>query len=285
MFIGVLGTAPDSSYEISVSEYLFHDHQAGHAGVTGIVHSSMLQDRTPTTVTIAPQSYMFFELYVGPMDEAMQVTERSGAGSRTGDLGTDPDTWGIDWTEQLTQTWVEQQQDEWDLDVDVSIDVTGSDLTVYGSSREPSPSSLERAGSSSAGSPSSATRPASVSARHEDSLAFYGQMSGKRTGVSVCRTLDLGLRQPPVLRFVPLCLECEVHEVVDEFTEVDFPVFVGVAALAQKPNLSRGELHPHSQPVSQSERTERERERDRESERERERERERPARQGSLSPQ
>ena len=143
VFLGVLGTAPDSSYEISVSEYLFHDHPAGHAGVIGIVHSSMLQDRTPTTVTIAPQSYMFFELYVGPMDEAMQVTERSGAGSRTGDLGTDPDTWGIDWTEQLTQTWVEQQQDEWDLDVDVSIDVTGSDLTVYGSSREPYPS-LER---------------------------------------------------------------------------------------------------------------------------------------------
>ncbi len=144
VFLGVLGTAPDSSYEISVSEYLFHEHQPGHAGVTGIVHGSMLQDDTATTATIAPESYMFFELYVGPADEAMYVTERSGAGSRTGDLGTDPDTWGIDWTEQLTQTWVEQQQDEWDLDVDVTVDVTGgSNLIVYGSSREPYPS-LER---------------------------------------------------------------------------------------------------------------------------------------------
>lgn len=144
VFLGVLGTAPDSSYEISVTEYLFHEHQPGHAGVTGIVHSSMLQDNTATSVSIPAGSYMFFELYVGPADEAMYVTERSGAGSRTGDLGTDPDTWGIDWTEQLTQTWVEQQQDEWDLDVDVTVDVSGSsDLTVYGSSREPYPS-LER---------------------------------------------------------------------------------------------------------------------------------------------
>ena len=39
----------------------------------------------------------------------------------TGDLGTDPDTWGIDWNEPLVPTWIEQQQDEWDLDVDVQI--------------------------------------------------------------------------------------------------------------------------------------------------------------------
>ena len=141
VFLGILGTAPDSSYEIAVTEYLFHEHMPGHAGVTGVRYPDMLVDDQTVDVSVPPQQYVFFELYVGPQDEIMSVTERSGAGSRTGDLGTDPDTWGIDWSEQLTPTWVEQQQDEWDLDVDVSISVTGNnDLKVFGSSRESFPS-------------------------------------------------------------------------------------------------------------------------------------------------
>jgi len=131
VFIGVLGVSPDSSYTIKVTEYLFSDTMG-----------TSLTDGAETTVTVAPEKYSFFTLYVGPMDDAMYVTERSHAGHRTGDLGTDPDTWGIDWNEPLVQTWIEQQQDEWDLDVDVSISGLGS-LTAFGSSREAYPS-LER---------------------------------------------------------------------------------------------------------------------------------------------
>ena len=94
------------------------------------------------TDTLGAGEYRFFTLYVGPEDEAMYVAERSHAGHRTGDLGTDPDTWGIDWTEPLTQTWVEQQRDEWDLDVDVLIDAVTDGVHVYGSSREPYPSAI-----------------------------------------------------------------------------------------------------------------------------------------------
>ena len=142
IFLGVLGTAPDSSYEISVTEYLFNDHAANdaHDG-GGHVHAAPLVDKESVTVDVAAGEYVFFQLYVGPADELMYVTERNMAGSRTSNLGTDPDTWGIDWSEQLTSTWVEQQRDEWDLDVDVNIDVTGGTFITYGSSREPFPSS------------------------------------------------------------------------------------------------------------------------------------------------
>jgi len=129
VFLGVLGVAPDSSYTISVTEYLFQD-------TMGV----MLEDGVETTATVAPGTYSFFSLYVGPEDEAMYVTERSHSGHRTGDLGTDPDTWGIDWHEPLVETWIEQQQDEWDLDVDVEISGLSSEITAYGSSREAYPS-------------------------------------------------------------------------------------------------------------------------------------------------
>lgn len=129
VFLGVLGVAPDSSYTISVTEYLFQDTMG-----------TMLSDGVATTATLAPESYSFFSLYVGPEDELMYVTQRSHAGHRTGDLGTDPDTWGIDWHEPLVATWIEQQQDEWDLDVDVEISGLSGGITAYGSSREAFPS-------------------------------------------------------------------------------------------------------------------------------------------------
>jgi len=132
VFIGVLGVSPDSSYTIKVTEYLFSDTMG-----------TSLTDGAEIVADVPANKYVFFTLYVGPTDDAMYVTERSHAGHRTGDLGTDPDTWGIDWNEPLVQTWIEQQQDEWDLDVDVSIDLGSSGLTAFGSSREAYPS-LER---------------------------------------------------------------------------------------------------------------------------------------------
>jgi len=135
VFVGVLGMAPDSSYTISVTEYVFDGAMAN------------LKDGEPgTQYSVPTNSYAFFMLYVGPEDEAMFTTMRSHAGARTHDLGTDPLTWGIDWTEPLTSTWIEQQQDEWDLDVDVktsglTASVSTEGLLVYGSTREQYPSS------------------------------------------------------------------------------------------------------------------------------------------------
>jgi hypothetical protein len=129
VFLGVLGVAPDSSYTISVTEYLFQDTMG-----------ESLTNGAPVTATVPAEEYSFFTLYVGPMDETMYVTERSHAGHRTGDLGTDPDTWGIDWNEPLVPTWIEQQQDEWDLDVDVQITGLAGGVVAFGSSREPYPS-------------------------------------------------------------------------------------------------------------------------------------------------
>ena len=130
IFVGVLGTSPDSSYTISITEYVFD----------GIM--TPLTSGTPSVVSVAAGTYSFFTLYVGPEDEAMSTTYRSGAGARTSNLGTDVSTWGIDWTEPLTQTWVEQQQDEWDLDVDVNVNDVESthDVMVYGSMSQPYPS-------------------------------------------------------------------------------------------------------------------------------------------------
>jgi hypothetical protein len=146
IFLGVLGKAPDSSYEISVTEYLFGD-DCGVDPTTGDVLSVAdggcnLIDGVSASPKLKANDYSFFTMYVGPPDEAMEVTKRSYAGRRAGDLGTNVDSWGIDWTEELTATWVEQQRDEWDLDVNINVDLSGATgpITVYGSTREPYPS-------------------------------------------------------------------------------------------------------------------------------------------------
>jgi hypothetical protein len=136
IFLGVLGKAPDSSYEIGVTEYVFDSHS------DAVNPAHVLTEGEAKTATLTEDEYSFFTLYVGPEDEKMYINQRIHAGHRTGDLGTNPDTWGIDWTEQLTSTWVEQQRDEWDLDVDVklSLGAIQGPVTVYGSTREPYPS-------------------------------------------------------------------------------------------------------------------------------------------------
>jgi hypothetical protein len=136
IFLGILGKAPDSSYEIKVTEYIFDNIEESMS------QAAVLEDSKATDASLVAGVYSFFTLYVGPQDQAMYVNKRTHAGHRTGDLGTNPDTWGIDWTEALTSTWVEQQRDEWDLDVEVSLDLAELDgpVTVYGSTREPYPS-------------------------------------------------------------------------------------------------------------------------------------------------
>jgi len=68
------------------------------------------------------------------------VTQRSGAGVRTTNLGTDPNTWGIGWTEALTKTWMQNHKDEYDLDVKVSLSVqacSGVATTIPASCSDP----------------------------------------------------------------------------------------------------------------------------------------------------
>ena len=56
--------------------------------------------------------YRFYRSYIGPEDTPMGHTVRSGPGSVTPDLGSDPFSWGTDWTEEWVQTWAERHDDE-----------------------------------------------------------------------------------------------------------------------------------------------------------------------------
>merc|ERR1719502_1958674 len=97
IYLGIFGKDPDSSYRITVTELAFDED----TDVTDVY------DGEATSVSVSPD-YSFYQIYVGEEDEAMEVTYRSGAGSRAfPDLGADENTWGIDWTEPLTETWIE----------------------------------------------------------------------------------------------------------------------------------------------------------------------------------
>lgn len=81
--------------------------------------------------------YRFYRSYVGPEDNAMGETIRSGPGSQSNSLAADPGTWGTDWTEQWVQTWSEHHRDEYDFDVYATVTVnvswlTLSDVAIYG---------------------------------------------------------------------------------------------------------------------------------------------------------
>ena len=128
VYIGVLGlgsqvgtTLAESSYKLTVEE----NHLVGTEDGSGaLVAPTAVTDGETLQLNLVPNVYQFFELQVGPADVAQDVRERSGAGARTGHLGTDPASWGIGWTEPLTQTWVENHRDKYDLDVKVSLSIT-----------------------------------------------------------------------------------------------------------------------------------------------------------------
>jgi len=138
IYLGIFGTSSDSSYRITVTEEAFAE-----TSVYDAYDGEALTAEVSTTDA-------FIQIYVGEEDEAMEVTSRSSAGSRTSDLGADENTWGIDWTEPLTETWVEQNMDEYDLDVKASIDWPVNDdgsvalddgtYYIFASTYEPYPS-------------------------------------------------------------------------------------------------------------------------------------------------
>eukprot|EP01052_Picozoa_sp_SAG31_P077280 SAG31_NODE_36638_length_311_cov_1.198113_1_plen_100_part_01 len=94
-------------------------------------------DGTATSVSLTADTYAFFRVVVGPADETMSVSARSGPGS-VGSMAAADDTWGTDWTETMTPTWTQRNGDEQDLDVELTVTVTAGsgDTSVYGSSTE-----------------------------------------------------------------------------------------------------------------------------------------------------
>jgi len=133
IYLGIFGTSSDSSYRITVTEEAFDlDSEVVDA-----------YDGEPVSATISSTD-TFVQIYVGEEDEAMEVTSRSSSGSRTSDYGADENTWGIDWTEPLTETWIEQNMDEYDLDVKVSAawpsDLSDGTYYVFASTHEKYPS-------------------------------------------------------------------------------------------------------------------------------------------------
>lgn len=123
VFLGVFGRETDySNYHISVRELHFSDAENTPATLT---NGTWLRDQGGAPA----DGYRFFRSYVGPEDIAMGHTQRSGPGSRAASLGSDPMTWGSDWTEQWVQTWSEDHRDEYDFDVFATVTVNVSWLT------------------------------------------------------------------------------------------------------------------------------------------------------------
>eukprot|EP01052_Picozoa_sp_SAG31_P004472 SAG31_NODE_185_length_20953_cov_17.235398_10_plen_2809_part_00 len=182
VYIGIIARGGEGSYDLTVTEttfgraaptdlYLCEYETSGVSGlptdsgsaVNGFKTNVGLTDAcdsvpevSSTTVSFAAPgaSYgdmYFYQVYIGPRDTEMQsVSRRSGPGSRTTDISTDPASWGNDWTEIATPTWT--QKKEFDLDVDITIQdglaASGStEFTMYASTSVMYPSA--RTGTSS----------------------------------------------------------------------------------------------------------------------------------------
>jgi len=136
IYIGIFGVAETSAYDIKATQTLLPG--ALPTGPVALDYSTVYSQ--PISVSLVADEYHFMAVPVGPLDTEMYVASRSGSGSRTATLSTSASeqaAWGIDWYEPLTATWKRNHEDEHDLDVTLSLDMTtASTLTAYGSSRE-----------------------------------------------------------------------------------------------------------------------------------------------------
>merc|ERR1711871_1765667 len=131
VYLGVYGLQA-ASYDISVAATQLPGAESAPVSIPFETAFS-----NPITASLTAGTYYFMAVPLGPEDVPMSVPSRSGAGSRTDDLTTSQDSWGIDWYEPLTETWKMNREDEHDLDVTLTMQMTTADsLTVYGSSRE-----------------------------------------------------------------------------------------------------------------------------------------------------
>ena len=145
VYMGVLGggllnpdgTPEESSYKLTVEENALVGTEDGSGA---LIAPTAVSDGVPVTLSLTAGVNLFYELQVGAEDEAMTVMQRSGAGVRTNNLGSDPDSWGIGWTESLTQTWMQNHQDEYDLDVKVNLSIqacSGTATTIAATCTDP----------------------------------------------------------------------------------------------------------------------------------------------------
>lgn len=131
IYIGVFGLSA-SSYSISVAETAL----AGASSTPEALDYSTAYSASKS-VSLTANTYYFMAIPVGEVDAAMYVRQRSGPGSRPTDLSTSSSGWGLDWYDSLTETWRREREDEHDLDVTLSLNVTTANaVQVYGSSRE-----------------------------------------------------------------------------------------------------------------------------------------------------
>jgi len=108
--------------------------------------TSNCEQNSATTSTFATGK-SFFQLYIGTEDVEMSVAKRSGAGtaqyrsSMTFTELADTSGWALDWTETMSQTWIDSKKDEQNMDVDFKgADNMGSNIAVYASTRDKYPS-------------------------------------------------------------------------------------------------------------------------------------------------
>ena len=117
LYFGVFGRETDyASYSIQVRELTFADAENDPVHLRNGTWHTDVQSCDDVFANCA-DGYRFYRSYIGPEDTPMGHTVRSGPGSVTPDLGSDPFSWGTDWTEEWVQTWSRHHRDEYDFDV------------------------------------------------------------------------------------------------------------------------------------------------------------------------
>lgn len=141
VYLGLLGKTADASYDLTVT---LNQENNGDPPTkiyncgTFVGASSACDVAAPMADLVAGWHFYAFHISRNAnVDHS--ITERSGAGTATADLTTDPNTWGTDWTEDAVVTWVDDYSDELNLDVDIEINLPDG-ANVYASVTDPYPS-------------------------------------------------------------------------------------------------------------------------------------------------
>jgi hypothetical protein len=157
VYFGLIGRTPESAYELEVELSELNNAAAPtplyNCGGGIVSVDSSCKDASDVALaasdfgsalsTLAVGTTYFFKFHISEYENVdMSVTQRSGAGTPVADgdrATTSADTWGTDWTETLTSTWVDDFTDELDLDVNVALDLPSA-ANVYMSISDPYPS-------------------------------------------------------------------------------------------------------------------------------------------------
>ena len=134
VYLGVFGREiGSSSYNISVVERRFANatgpcapHRRCDLAPT-LINGTWLEGMTNSEQENATfggaDGYRFYRSHVGPEATELGVTRRSGPGTKAEHPGTDPESWGADWSEHWVKTWEERHDDHYDFDVFATVTV------------------------------------------------------------------------------------------------------------------------------------------------------------------